>query len=209
MNHRIVVVDDHPVVVEGIEHLLASHPEIVVVGQAHDAEGAVRTVDELRPDAVVLDLRLGDGSGPDTCRALLSVAPDTKIIMHTAYDDLEPLRACRRWGAAGVVFKDGRNLVEALQRVLAGGEYVDPRLEEPQPRRRRPGGRGSEGIEPLSPREYDVLCAFALGQSTMDIATSLHLTENTVRGYTKTLLAKLRVHSRVEALATARRLRLL
>jgi two-component system nitrate/nitrite response regulator NarL len=208
MAYRVVVVDDHPVVVEGVRQILTSEPDVEVVGRAYDGASGIRLVGEMRPDAVILDLRLGDGSGPDLCRDMLRAVPDMRVLLHTAFDNQEPLRACLRWGAAGVVFKDGMQLVPALRAVLAGETYLDPRMNS-APQNRASANGGDFVVEQLSPREYEVLCAFALGHSTRQVAGNLHLTENTVRSYTKSLLAKLRASSRIQALATARQLRLL
>jgi two-component system nitrate/nitrite response regulator NarL len=208
VTYRVVVVDDHPVVVEGVRHLLTSEADVEVVGRAYDGASGVRMVGEMRPDAVILDLRLGDGSGPDLCKDMLRVAPELRVLLHTAFEQEEPLRAALRWGVSGVVFKDGTELVPALRAVLAGETYLDRRLTT-APKSRAASNGGDFVTEQLSPREYEVLCAFAVGQSTREIAGNLHLTENTVRSYTKSLLAKLRASSRIQALATARRLRLL
>lgn len=206
--HRVVVVDDHPVVLLGVRQLIDAEPDMSVIGEATDAASGIRMVGELRPDAVVLDLRLGDNASPDVCREMATTAPRTRILLHTAYEQVEPLRACLRSGAAGVVFKDESMLVTALRTVLAGEEFVDPRALDQS---REPIGvpAGYELVERLTPREYDVLCGFAVGKSTREVARSLNLTENTVRSYTKSLLTKLGANSRLQALATARRLGLL
>lgn len=208
MTYRVVVVDDHPVVVEGVRQLLTSELDVDVVGRAHDGASGLRVVGELRPDAVILDLRLGDGSGPDLCRDLMRAVPGMRVLLHTAFDKQEPIRACLRWGVSGVVFKDGTQLVPALRAVLAGETFLDPRMRSAA-RGRTSSDGGDFVVEQLSPREYEVLCGFALGHSTREVAGNLHLTENTVRSYTKSLLAKLRASSRIQALATARQLRLL
>lgn len=208
MTHRILLVDDHPVVLDGLRLLLEMTPDFEVVGEATEREAAVRLAAEVRPHAVVLDLRLHGNYAADTAAALKAAAPGAVVLIHTATEELEPVRAALRAGADGAVFKDGRDLVPALRAVLAGeGPYVDERLT------RKPGTRRIEGsaelVDPLSPREYEVLCAFAVGQSTRDIAESLFLAESTVRSYTKSLLTKLGAHSRIEALAAARRVSLI
>lgn len=206
--HRLLLVDDHPVVLDGLRMLLTATGEFDVVGEATDRETAVRLAGELQPHAVVLDLRLQGGFAADTPAILKSAAPGCTVVIHTATEELEPVRAALRAGADGAVFKDGRDLVPALRAVLAGeGPYIDERME------RRPSGRRGEAtgelVEPLSPREYEVLCAFAQGHSTRDIAKDLFLAESTVRSYTKSLLTKLGAHSRLEALAAARRVSLI
>lgn len=206
--HRILLVDDHPVVLDGLRAVLTAVPDFDVVGEATDRETAIRLAGELQPNAVVLDLRLHGSFAADTTTSLKAAAPGTAVLIHTATEELEPVRAALRAGADGAVFKDGSDLVPALLAVLSGdGRYVDERLN------RKPGSRRAEGsgelVEPLSPREYDVLCAFALGQSTRDIAQELFLAESTVRSYTKSLLTKLGAHSRIEALAAARRVSLI
>jgi len=204
---RILLVDDHPVVVDGLRALLSALPDFEVVGEATDRETAIRLASETRPHAVVLDLRLHGSYAADTATSLKAAAPGTVVLIHTATEEFEPVRAALRAGADGAVFKDGRDLVPALRAVLRGeGRYVDERLNRSARSRRRDGG---ELVEPLSPREYDVLCAFALGQSTRDIAEQLFLAESTVRSYTKSLLTKLGAHSRIEALAAARRVSLI
>jgi DNA-binding NarL/FixJ family response regulator len=205
---RILLVDDHPVVIDGLRALLGALPEFEVVGEATDRDTAIRLAGETQPHAVVLDLRLHGSYAADTATSLKAAAPGTVVLIHTATEELEPVRAALRAGADGAVFKDGRDLVPALRAVLGGeGGYVDERLTRSPRSRRRDGNR--ELVEPLSPREYDVLCAFALGRSTRDIAQELFLAESTVRSYTKSLLTKLGAHSRIEALAAARRVSLI
>lgn len=206
--HRILLVDDHPIVLDGVRALLSTSPEFDVVGEAGDRETAVRLAGELKPHGVVLDLRLQGSYAADTATSLKSASPGAVVLIHTATEELEPVRAALRAGADGAVFKDGRDLVPALRAVLAGeGPYLDARLTT-RPERRRADANG-ELVEPLSPREYEVLCAFAMGQSTRDIAQALFLAESTVRSYTKSLLTKLGAHSRIEALAAARRVSLI
>jgi two-component system nitrate/nitrite response regulator NarL len=206
---RILVVDDHPVVLDGVRNLLAGHPDLLVAGEAEEPGSALRLVRELRPDAVVLDLRLGGRFSPELAASVKAAAPACKVLIHTSSEENEPVLAALRAGADGAVFKDGRDLVTALRTLLDTGErYLDPRLREG-----RAAARGTEPggpvVDPLSPREYDVLRALALGRSTREIATELFLAESTVRGYTKALLTKLGVRSRLEALAVARRAQLI
>lgn len=205
MVQRVLVVDDHPVVADGVRQALASQADFEVVGDARDRESAAQQAADLDPDIILLDLCLDGLFVPDLCRGLASVAPDARIVLHTAFHAEEPLRACLDAGAVGVVFKDGRDLVKALRCVAEGKVFVQ------QAGAGSPGDNGSQpaAFGTLSPREYDVLCALALGRSTREIALSLHLTVNTVRSYVKSLLAKLQANSRVEALANARRHHLL
>lgn len=206
--YRILLVDDHPVVLDGLRALLDTVPDFEVVGEATDRETAVRLAGELRPHGIVLDLRLQGSFAADTSTSLKQAAPGTVVLIHTATEELEPVRAALRAGADGAVFKDGRDLVTALHHLLSGnGPYVNERLTR-TPESRRVEGSG-ELVEPLSPREYDVLCAFALGRSTRDIAQELFLAESTIRSYTKSLLTKLGAHSRIEAVAAARRFSLI
>ncbi|MBV9313962.1 MAG: response regulator transcription factor [Pseudonocardia sp.] len=204
---RILVVDDHPVVCDGIRSLLADLADLRVVGEANEPTSAVRLTTELQPDAVVLDLRMGGRFIPETSGAVKAAFPGVKVLIHTSSEENEPVRAALRAGADGAVFKDGRDLVPALRAVLDSDEgYLDPRLQvERAPRRT---GEGPV-VGPLSPREYDVLCALALGRSTAEIAKELYLAESTIRSYTKALLTKLGVRSRIEALAVARKAQLI
>jgi DNA-binding NarL/FixJ family response regulator len=209
MTARILVVDDHPVVVDGIRNVLAAHPDLRVVGEADEPAGAVRMAAALKPDAVILDLRMGGRFAPETSTSIKAAAPGTKVLIHTASEEYEPVHAALRAGADGAVFKDGRDLVLALRAVLTSGEvYLDPRLRSERGAARR-GDADRQVVDPLSPREYDVLCALALGQSTREISQELYLAESTVRSYTKALLTKLGVRSRIEALAVARRAQLI
>ncbi len=208
MSKRVLVVDDHPIVLDGVRALIGADPGLMVVGEAQDRSSAIRMTAELRPDAVVLDLRLDGTYAPDTAGRLKAASPATRVLLHTATEELEPVRAALRFGADGVVFKDGRDLVPTLHQILSGDVVpVDP--QRPRRPSLRRADRSGHLVEQLSPREYEVLCAFATGQSTRDIAASLFLAESTVRSYTKSLLTKLGAHSRVEALAAARRVSLL
>ena len=205
----VLVIDDHPVVIDGIRQLLAREPDFELVGEASTGEEGVALARRLAPDVVVLDLKLGDNFAPHLCRPLQEASRNSRVLIHTAFDDREPLRACLNAGAVGIVLKDASNLVEALRSVLAGELYVDPSLvEDPRARALRLGEDGGL-YESLTQREYEVLCVMALGRTSKEIAAELFLAENTVRSYTQSLLTKLHAHNRIEALARARDLRLL
>ena len=205
--HRLLIVDDHPVVIDGVRQNLASQPEFEVVGEATGRESATTLAARLRPDVILLDLSLDGVFAHDLCRTLIAAAPGARVLIHTAFHDPEPLQACMDAGAFGVVFKDGRDLLPALHSVIRGSVFLQPSMFGP--RRSQGVGPVLDAVEQLSPRELEVLSALALGHSTQDIADALHLTVNTVRSYIKTLLAKLHATSRVEALAIARRNHLL
>ncbi|MGD9531468.1 response regulator transcription factor [Pseudonocardia sp.] len=192
---RILLVDDHPVVLDGLSTLLTGMPGVEIVAMATDRPSALTAARVHRPDLVVLDLRMQGSYAPETVRQLKAAAPGTLVLLHTATEEMEPVRAALRAGADAVAFKDGSHLVAAVRSLLAGEQpEVDPRL--------RPDANPPTDI--LSPREYDVLCAYADGRSTTEVAERLFLAEGTVRSYTKALLAKLGAHSRVEAVAIAR-----
>ncbi|MDE0116920.1 MAG: response regulator transcription factor [bacterium] len=205
----VLVIDDHPVVIDGVRQLLANEPDLTLVGEAMTGENGVALAKSLTPDVVILDLKLGDNFVPHLCRALGEVSSQSRIVIHTAFDDREPLRACLNAGAVGVVLKDGSNLVDALRKVLAGELFVDPSLVEDPHTRAVSLGENGGFYESLTLREYEVLCVMALGRTSKEIAAELHLAENTVRSYIQSLLAKLHARNRIEALATARQLRLL
>ncbi|MXZ14275.1 MAG: response regulator transcription factor [Acidimicrobiales bacterium] len=209
MTASVLVIDDHPVVIDGVRQLLAGQTEFTMIGEATNGADGVALAKSLGPDLVLLDLKLGDSFAPHLCRLLADASRTSRIIIHTAFDDREPLRACLNAGAVGVVLKDASNLVDALRRVMTGEIYVDPSLVvDPKARALRLGDEGGV-YESLTLREYEVLCVMALGRTSKEIAAELHLAENTVRSYTQALLSKLHARNRIEAVAVARELRLL
>lgn len=209
MTASVLVIDDHPVVIDGVRQLLAGETEFSMIGEATNGVDGVALAKSLGPDLVLLDLKLGDSFAPHLCRLLADASRPSRIVIHTAFDDREPLRACLNAGAVGVVLKDASNLVDALRRVMTGEVYVDPSLVvDPKARALRLGDEGGV-YESLTLREYEVLCVMALGRTSKEIAAELHLAENTVRSYTQALLSKLHARNRIEAVAIARELRLL
>ena len=206
---RVLVVDDHPIVIDGVRQILADTVDLQLVGEAADPAAAEALAARLQPDIVILDLKLGEHLAPPLCRTLLVASPGVAIVIHTAFDDPEPLRACLNAGATGIVLKGTRDLVEALRSVLDGNVFVDPSLTDlPAERAQNLPGRNGCGVS-LTTREYEVLCIMALGRTSKEIAEELHLAENTVRSYVQSLLQKLQARNRIEALAKARHLRLL
>ncbi|MDQ3474854.1 MAG: response regulator transcription factor, partial [Actinomycetota bacterium] len=128
---RVVLVDDHPMVLEGLKAMLARRAgEIRIVGQASNSDEAFRVVGDLRPDVVVLDVRLGQDSGLDVCHRLIARDPACRVVFLTVYDDEQYLFQALRAGAVGYLLKrvDGRQLVEHLQAVRAGEIVIDAAL---------------------------------------------------------------------------------
>lgn len=202
----VLLIDDHPVVLQGVRHLLAEASDFEVIAECTSADEGLEVARGSQPDLVVLDLRIGDRLAPDVCFRLRRFVPGAKVVILTAFDDSALLQACLQAGAAGVLLKDtlGLELVRALRRVRDGEQVLDERLGRPSMVQ-----DGGELYEPLTPREHEILGLMARGLVGKEIANELNLAPNTVRSYAQSVLSKLHARSRVQALATAKRLRLL
>ena len=198
---RVLVVDDHPVVTDGVRLLLRSDPTMAIAGSAHSGQEALRVVAELEPDVVLLDLRLPDMLGTEVITALRARAPEAKIVLFTAYADHAALPAALEAGVDGCLLKDSSttDLATALHRVASGLIVIDPRLRNSAP------SRMQESLyrAGLTRREYQVLRRVAVGRTNPEIAEDLGITRNTVKTYLQSAMGKLGARNRVEAIARA------
>jgi two-component system nitrate/nitrite response regulator NarL len=196
---RVMVVDDHPVVRDGVALLLRTEPALVVVGSAETGRAAVERAPELRPDLVLLDLRLPDMLAPEVVTALRAVVPAARVVVFTAHGDHHGVQAALDAGAHGALLKDvaATDLVAALRRVLRGERVTDPRTV--------PGGTSRDALarSGLTRREYEVLRLAAQGRTNPEIAESTGLARNTVKTYLQSALHKLGARNRVEAIGKA------
>ena len=205
----VALVDDHPVVIRGLRDLLVGS-RFNVVWQAQNRDDCLALGKRTDPDIIVLDLRIGEDLAPDVYRELRSNGLKARWVVLTGHEDTALLRACLDLGASGILLKDTLELeiVQSLTRVLAGALVLDPRLKtlaSPELGHRRSRAAETE----LTARERDVLRLVERGMTSRQISTSLDLSLNTVRSYVQSVLMKLDAHTRVEAIATARRLRLM
>lgn len=202
---RIVVADDHPLFREGVITSLRSVPDMDVVGQAENADEAVRQVRDEVPDVVLLDVTM-PGGGIEAARRIASISPATRIIMLTVSEDEDDLLEAMKAGASGYVLKgvSARELASVVRSVSAGEVYVAPTLafgllrEMSKP-------RTSDPLAELSARERQVLELVATGLSNQEIGLRLGLAEKTIKHYMTNILTKLQVRSRVEAALLAAR----
>jgi len=205
---RVLLVDDHEVVRQGLRALLESNETIDVVGEAGTAADAVRRVGYDGPDVVVMDVRLPDGSGVDACREIRSRWPDIRVLMLTSYADEEALVAAIMAGAAGYVLKriNSDELVRSVQRVGHGESLLDPEMTARLFRKIRGEAEEDPLLARLSPQERKILDLIAAGMTNREIAEELYLAEKTVKNYVSNLLGKLEMKRRSEAAAYAARL---
>ncbi len=205
---KVVLVDDHEVVRQGLKTLVDSEEDLEVVGEAGDVDNAIRQVGYHSPDVVVMDVRLPDGTGVEACREIRSRWPQVKVLMLTSYADEEALVSSIMAGASGYVLKriDSADLVDAVRKVGSGESLLDPNLTE----RLFARIRGDEPEDPLlarlSPQERKILDLIAQGKTNRQIAEDLFLAEKTVKNYVSNLLSKLEMSRRSEAAAYAARL---
>lgn len=200
---RVFVVDDHEIVRRGVAQLIDAEHDLEVVGEAGSVHEATRRIDATRPDVVVLDVRLPDGSGIDLCRDIRSAHPAVKCLILTAYDDDEALRSAVLAGASGYVIKSvrGSSIVEAVRQAAAGGTIQAPDVMQRAARSLQPEISPRSGeIDPgLSLREGQILALIAEGMTNREIGERLGITEKTVKNYVSGLLAKLGMERRTQA----------
>ncbi|GAB3700538.1 response regulator transcription factor [Saccharopolyspora tripterygii] len=204
---RVLVVDDHPVIRGGVELLAAQDPVITVVGSASTGHEAIRLVQEVPAEVILLDLRLPDMPAPELVSELRRIVPKAKILLFTAFADHGAIDMLLDAGADGCLVKDvtGVDFSTAVRRVARGVRVIDPRL----------AGRHASATPELlfhvglTRREYDVLRLAAMGHSNPEIAERLLLARNTVKTYLQTAMQKLNARNRVEAIAKAHEARLL
>ena len=204
---RVVVVDDHPVVCDGVALLLSRQDGADVVGAAFSGSGAVDVTRACTPDVVLLDMRLPDTDTDSLIRQLKAAAPAVKVLLFTAHPEPAIVERALAAGAHGCLLKDvtSDELVEALHDVARGGRVLDPRLSS------RPDLALGPRLDSLSMtrREFDVVRLVATGMSNPEIAVDLGLTRNTVKTYLQTAMQKLGARNRVDAVAKAQAARLL
>jgi len=209
---RVLLVDDHRLLTESLSRLLSLEPDIQVVGVAGTVADATRLLGESL-DVALMDYRLPDGTGIDVTRALKSRWPGARVVMLTAAEDEETLLDSIQAGADGYLTKDRavEDIVAAVRSAHAG-ETLLPRSVLLQIARRvaeaRDRASEMQPVESLTPRELEVLRALTEGLSTPEICARLFITPNTLRTHVQNVMGKLRVHSKLEAVAFALRYRL-
>ncbi len=204
---RILLVDDHEVVRLGLKALLERHPQFEVVGEASTAREAIELVASLKPEVVVMDIRLPGKSGIEACEKIVKNYPDTKVIMLTSYAEDEMLFSAIRAGASGYVLKQigSDDLVKALEAIARGEALLDPAVTQRvfQEVRRAVKEEEASAFAHLSQQEKHVLLLVSEGKTNREIAKALYLGEGTVRNYVSSVLSKLGVNNRAEAAAYA------
>ena len=200
---RIVLCDDHELVRRGLRSLLHGVPGYEVVGEAGDADAAVKAVDELEPDVVVMDVRLPARSGIEACRDIRSAHPDTRVLMLTSYADDEALFSSIMAGASGFVLKQvrGADLVGAIREVACGRSLLDPSVTARVLSRLRGDGTPGGGGAGLTEQESKILDLVAEGLTNRQIAEKVFLAEKTVKNYVSNILMKLGLSRRAEVAA--------
>jgi DNA-binding NarL/FixJ family response regulator len=204
---RIMLVDDHEVVRLGLKSLLEHYPQFNVVGEAGSAREALEKTASLKPDVVVMDIRLPGTSGIEACEQIVAQFPETKVIMLTSYAEDEMLFSAIRAGASGYILKQigSDDLVKALDSVGRGEALLDPAVTQRvfQEVRRAVKDEEASAFSNLSQQEKHVLLLVSEGKTNREIAKGLFLGEGTVRNYVSSILSKLNVNNRAEAAAYA------
>jgi two-component system NarL family response regulator len=194
---RVLVVDDHPVVRDGLASMLETQDDLEVVGQAANGVSAVAAYVSLLPDVLVLDLRMPEMDGFEAASRILTANPAAQILIMTTYDGDEDIFRCLRLGVKGYLLKDAPpvEILSAIRVVGSGGQYTSHSVAAKALRRMSQAS--------LTQRELDVLVQLAAGRSNKDIARRLNMTEGTAKTHVKAILAKLDAISRTEAVAIA------
>ena len=200
---KVMLVDDHEIVRQGLRSLLEAEDDIEVVAEADNGPSAVSLASAHRPDVVVMDVRMPGGSGVEACRAIRDERPDAQVIMLTSFSDDDALFNSIMAGAAGFVLKQirGRDLLDAIRTVGSGKSLLDPDVTQRVLERLRKAKFDDKDpkLARLSPQEERILVLIGEGLTNREIAARIHLSDKTVKNYVSSILQKLDVARRAEA----------
>jgi DNA-binding NarL/FixJ family response regulator len=204
---RILLVDDHEMVREGLKAMLQSEPDLVVVAETGFGREVPALLDRARPDIVLLDVRLPDMSGVEVCREATRSHPEAKVIMLTTFVDPDLVDECVDAGASGYLVKDVRemSLKENVRAVSRGQAVLSPEVAGGILNHYRARRSVAAAPPSLTQSQLAILGLMTRGFSNREIAAEVHLSENTIKSHVQEIFRKLRVHNRVEAVMTATR----
>ena len=210
---RVILADDHALVRQGIRQFLEEADDIAVVAEAANGNEAVRLAEQHRPDVAVLDVQMPGMTGIEATRQIKARVPGVRVLILTAYDEDPYVFALLQAGANGYILKsaDADDLLQAVRKVHRGESALSPEVTEKVVRQIQRGGPAQTGkqVEPLTPREIDVLRFAAQGLTNRAIGRELGISDRTVQGHLASTYAKLQVASRTEAVTKALQLGLI
>lgn len=203
---RILIVDDHPIVREGLAAVLDAQEDMEVAGEAGDGDEAVALFQQVEPDIILMDLAMPGTDGVEAIRHIRSINSSAKVVVLTAYDTDDRIFQAVQAGARGYLLKGAPRdeIFRAIREVNNGGSLLEPAVASKLLSRVGDILRG-EGIEQLTPRELDILTLMARGLRNKEIASQLFITERTVKFHANAIYRKLDVSSRTEAVSKALR----
>jgi DNA-binding NarL/FixJ family response regulator len=212
---RVLIVDDHPVVLEGLHTMLSTDRNIEIVGEASDGVEAVAMVEDHKPNVVLMDIRMPNMDGVQATRRIKQQSPATAVIVLTMYDTDAYVVDAVRAGASGYLLKDATRemVVDTIRAVNSGATLIKTSLlteaisslVQSQKGHQAEAGSPGEGMEQLTAREREVLKLAAVGYSNKDIAKELNITQDTVKKHMQSILGKLHASSRIHAAIQATR----
>lgn len=204
---RLLIVDDHEMVREGLKAILVADPDFAIVGEAANADQALELIERLQPDIALVDIRLPGTNGIELCRMANERYPGTAVIILTTFTDESLVAQCIQAGARGFIIKDIErlDLKRSIRAVARGEAAIDTKVTAPvlAQLRRSPPAEPTSVPDQLSAQQLVILRLVAQGLPSREIATQLYLSENTVKGYVQEILHRLGVKNRTEAVMVA------
>lgn len=196
----LLLVDDHPVVRDGLRRIRELEPRIRIVAEVGTLLSAVEAARRFSPRVILMDVRLPDGDGIEACRQIKVFLPESHVLFLTSFADNQLVLAAMRAGADGYLLKenDTQRIVDAIHSILNGGSVFDPVVTRSLPGHQPRGGHANP-LDGLAAREWKVLSKVAEGKTDKEVAAALNLTTKTARNYLDRIFTKLNVHTRTEA----------